>query len=73
MTSPIRGAASNRTFIATLGSGRLQAILRVRYTCVTVDGASINAIGTIGTSLHIPPEVVQEFQLSTAIFDLATD
>jgi hypothetical protein len=40
---------------------------------VTVDGASSNAFGTIGMSLQISPEVVQEFQLSTAIFDLATD
>ena len=71
VTSPVRGAAGNRTFIATLGSG-LQAIPRVGFTRVTVDGASINAAGTIGTSLQISPEVVQEFQLSTANFDLAT-
>ncbi|MGH9239964.1 MAG: carboxypeptidase regulatory-like domain-containing protein [Vicinamibacterales bacterium] len=69
--SPVRGAAGNRTFIATLGSG-LQAIPRVGYTRVTVDGASINAFGTIGTSLQISPDVVEEFQLSTASFDLAT-
>ncbi len=71
VTSPVRGAAGNRTFIATLGSG-LQAIPRVGFTRVTVDGASINAAGTIGTSLQISPEVVQEFQLSTANFDLVT-
>jgi hypothetical protein len=71
VTGPVRGAAGNRTFIATLGSG-LQAIPRVGFTRVTVDGASINATGTIGTSLQISPEVVQEFQLSTANFDLAT-
>jgi hypothetical protein len=70
VTSPSRGAAGNRTFIATLGSG-LQAIPRVGFTRVTVDGASINAFGTIGTSLQISPEAVQEFQLSTASFDLA--
>ena len=71
VTSPVRGAAGNRTFIATLGSG-LQAIPRVGFTRVTVDGASINAFGVIGTSLQISPEVVQEFQVSTANFDLAT-
>jgi hypothetical protein len=71
VTSPVRGAAGNRTFIATLGSG-LQAIPRVGYTRVTVDGASINAFGTIGTSLQISPEIAQEFQLSTASFDPAT-
>ena len=69
--SPNRGAAGNRTFIATLGSG-LQAIPRVGYTRVTVDGASINAFGTIGTSLQISPDVVQEFQLATANFNVAT-
>ena len=71
VTSPVRGAAGNRTFIATLGAG-LQAIPRVGFTRVTVDGASINAFGTIGTSLQISPDVVEEFQLSTAGFDSAT-
>jgi hypothetical protein len=71
VTSPVRGLAGNRTFIATLGAG-LQNIPRVGFTRVTVDGASINAFGTIGTSLLVSPEVVHEFQLSTASFDIAT-
>jgi hypothetical protein len=33
VTSPVRGAAGNRTFIATLGSG-LQAIPRIGFTRV---------------------------------------
>lgn len=72
VTSPVRGLAGNRTFVATLGSG-LQTIPRVGYTRVTVDGASINAFGTIGTALQISPEVVEEFQLSTANFDATTN
>ena len=71
VTSPVRGVG-NRTFVATLGSG-LQTIPRVGFTRVTVDGASINAFGTIGTSLQISPEVVEEFQLTTANFDVATN
>jgi Carboxypeptidase regulatory-like domain len=73
VTSPVRGSvgAGNRTFMAILGSG-LPTIPRVGYTRVTVDGASINALGVPGTSLQISSEIVQEFQLSTANFDVAT-
>ena len=71
VTSPVRGVG-NRTFVATLGSG-LQSIPRVGFTRVTVDGASINAFGTIGTALQISPEVVEEFQLTTANFDVNTN
>ena len=71
VTTPVRGLAGNRTFIATLGAG-LQTIPRVGFTRVTVDGASINAFGVIGASLEISSEVVQEFQLSTGNFDAAT-
>jgi hypothetical protein len=73
VTSPVRalGGAGNRTFIATLGSG-LQTIPRIGYTRVTVDGASINALGVPGTALQLSSEIVQEFQLSTASFDVAT-
>ncbi len=71
VTSPVRGVG-NRTFVATLGSG-LQSIPRVGFTRVTVDGASINAFGTIGTALQISPEMVEEFQLTTANFDVSTN
>jgi hypothetical protein len=70
VTSPVRGNA-NRTFIAALGAG-LQTIPRVGFTRVTVDGASINHFGTIGTALQISPEVVEEFEVSTANFDVGT-
>jgi hypothetical protein len=71
MTSPVRGLAGNRTFMAMLGSG-LQTIPRIGYTRVTVDGASINAIGVPGASLQASSEIVQEFEVSTANFDVAT-
>src|SRR5437867_3673071 len=70
VTSPVRGNA-NRTFIAALGAG-LQTIPRVGLTRVTVDGVSINHFGTIGTALQISPEVVEQFEVSTANFDLGT-
>jgi len=70
VSNPVR-AAFGRTFISVLGSG-LQTIPRVGYTRVTVDGASINAFGTVGTFLQLSQEVVQEFQVSTANFDAAT-
>jgi carboxypeptidase family protein len=71
VTSPVRGLTANRTFIATLGAG-LQTIPRLGYTRVTVDGASINAFGVIGTSLQISPDIIEEFQLSTVNFDATT-
>jgi hypothetical protein len=72
MTSPVRGSGTgNRTFIAMLGSA-LQTIPRVGNTRVTIDGASINAIGVPGASLQASSEIVQEFQVSTASFDAAT-
>jgi hypothetical protein len=70
VTDPVRGT-NNRVFVAALGSG-LQPNPRVGYTRVTVDGANINSLGAIGASLQVSQEVVQEFQLSTANFDLST-
>jgi hypothetical protein len=70
VSNPVRGA-NNRTFVAALGAGR-QFVPRVGFTQVTVDGASINALHTFGASLQVSQEAVQEFQMSTAGFDLST-
>ena len=43
-----------------------------RGTRVTVDGGSIMQIGNGGTAMGFSQEVVQEFQVSTANFDLST-
>src|SRR5580700_4691454 len=43
-----------------------------RGTRVTVDGGSIMAIGYTGSAMGFSQEVVQEFQVSTVGFDLAT-
>ncbi len=43
-----------------------------RGTRVTVDGGSIMAIGYTGSAMGLSQEVVQEFQVSTVGFDLAT-
>jgi hypothetical protein len=70
VTSPARGAF-NRTFVPSMGAG-LAAVPRIGFTRSTVDGASINVVGAIGTSLQVSQEVVQEFQMSTVNFDAAT-
>src|SRR5439155_2550456 len=70
VSSPVR-AGTGRTFLSVLGSG-LQTIPRVGYTRFTVDGASINAFGTLGTFMQLSQEAVQEFQLSVASFDPIT-
>src|SRR5262245_4911983 len=70
VTNPIRGT-NNRIFVPLLGAG-VQSTPRIGFTRVTVDGASINALGTIGVTLQVSQEVVQEFQLSTVNFDLST-
>ena len=70
VTNPVRGT-NNRTFVAPLGSG-LQTVPRVGFTRVTVDGASITTLNTIGAALQVSQDVVQEFQTSTVNFDLST-
>src|SRR5262245_12458662 len=70
VTSPVRGT-NNRLFVSTLGSG-LQIIPRVGYTRVTVDGANIDSVGGIGSSIYVSQDAVQEFQLATVNFDLST-
>src|SRR6266568_734525 len=70
VTNPIRGT-NNRIFVPLLGAG-VQTTPRIGFTRVTVDGGSINLGGTIGAALQVSQEAVQEFQLSTVNFDLAT-
>lgn len=69
VTNPVH-ATNNRTFVAALGSG-LQTAPRVGFTRVTVDGANINTLHTIGAILQVSQDVVQEFQMATANFDLS--
>jgi hypothetical protein len=70
VTSPIRGG-NNRIFVPLLGAG-LQTPPRIGYTRATVDGGNINLIGTPGAVLQVSQEAVQEFQVATVNFDLAT-
>jgi hypothetical protein len=70
VTSPNR-LADGRVFVAPLGAG-FQTIPRVGSTRVAVDGASITTPGTAGVLLQVSQDVVQEFQISTVNFDLAT-
>ena len=70
VTNPAR-LNDNRVFISFLGSG-LQTVPRAGYSRVTVDGASITTPGTAGVIFQVSQEVVQEFQLSTANFDVST-
>jgi len=70
VTNAVR-ATNNRILVPTLGAG-LQNFPRIGYTRVTVDGASIIFIATIGAGLQVSQDVVKEFQISTVNFDLAT-
>jgi hypothetical protein len=70
VTQPTRGAL-NRTFVSVLGSG-LSPIPRIGYTRATVDGGHIGSVGATGAGLQVSQEVVQEFQMATAAFDVAT-
>lgn len=70
VTNPIHGS-NNRIFVPLLGAG-LQSPPRIGYTRVTVDGGSINLIGTPGAVLQVSQEAVQEFQIATLNFDLST-
>ena len=69
--APVR-ATNNRTFVPVLGAG-LQTSPRIGYTSVTVDGASVTAIGGNGSQMQISQEAVQEFQISTVNFDASTN
>lgn len=70
VTNPAR-LADGRMFVSPLGAG-LQTIPRVGNTRVTVDGANISSPGTVGVVLQVSQDVVQQFQMSTVNFDLAT-
>ena len=70
VTNPVQ-ATNNRILVPTLGAG-LQVNPRIGYTRVTVDGANINLIASIGATLQVSQEAVQEFQISTVNFDLST-
>jgi Carboxypeptidase regulatory-like domain len=62
-------ASSNRIFVPALGQPQGN---NGRGTRVTVDGGSIMAVGNGGSAMGFSQEVVQEFQVATVNFDLAT-
>ena len=64
-------ATNNRILVPILGAG-LQVNPRIGYTRVTVDGANINLIASIGATMQVSQDAVQEFQISTMNFDLST-
>jgi hypothetical protein len=66
---PPSRASSNRIFVPVLGAPGGN---NGRGTRVTVDGGSIMAVGNGGSAMGFSQEVVQEFQTSTANFDLST-
>ena len=66
---PPSRASSNRIFVPVLGAPGGN---NGRGTRVTVDGGSIMAVGNGGSAMGFSQEVVQEFQISTANFDLST-
>src|SRR5215813_1042380 len=70
VTNPV-ATTNNRMLVPILGAG-LQVIPRIGYTRVTVDGANINLIASIGASLQVTQEAVEEFQISTVNFDPST-
>jgi hypothetical protein len=68
VTTPVR-TANNRTLTPVLGSPAANNGSRTR---VTVDGGSIMAIFNGGSQMNFSQEVVREFQLTSANFDLST-
>ena len=67
VTNPVP-TTNNRILVPMLGAG-LQVNPRIGYTRVTVDGANIDFIASIGATLQVSQEAVQEFQISTLGFD----
>lgn len=63
---------NNRTFLPVLGAPGGNTGAGGRGTRVTVDGGSIMAVGSFGSQMGFSQEVVQEFQISSANFDLST-
>jgi len=68
VTTPTR-ANGNRTYVPVLGSPGANNGSRTR---VTVDGGSIMAIFLGGSAMDFSQDVVREFQLASANFDLST-
>ena len=62
-------ASNNRTLVPLLGAPAGQ---NGRATRVTVDGGSVMEIGNGGAAMGFSQEVVKEFQVSTANFNLST-
>ena len=63
---------NNRVFVPILGAPGSNTGSGGRGTRVTVDGGSIMAVGSFGAQMGFSQEVVQEFQVSAANFDLST-
>ena len=63
---------NNRVFVPVLGAPGGNTGSGGRGTRVTVDGGSIMAVGSFGSQMGFSQEVVQEFQISSANFDLST-
>lgn len=68
VTTPT-SSSGNRTFVPVLGSPAANNGSRTR---VTVDGGSIMAVFLGGSAMQFSQEVVREFQLTSANFDLST-
>jgi hypothetical protein len=66
---PPTRAQGNRTYVPALGAPGGPS---GRGTRVTIDGGSVMAFSTGGSVLGLSQDVVQEFQISTANFDLST-
>ncbi len=66
--APVR-ASNNRTLVPVLGAPAGQS---GRATRVTVDSGSIMEVGNGGAAMGFSQGVVQEFELSSANFDLST-
>ena len=63
---------NKRVFVPILGAPGGNTGSGGRGTRVTVDGGSILAVGSFGSQMGFSQEVVQEFQVSAANFDLST-
>ncbi len=66
--APVR-ASNNRILLPLLGA---PSGLSGRATRVTMDGGSIMEVGNGGAAMGFSQEVVQEFEVSSANFDLST-
>jgi hypothetical protein len=63
---------NNRVFVPVLGGPGGNTGAGGRGTRVTVDGGSIMAVGSFGAQMGFSQDVVQEFQISSANYDLST-